>query len=329
MWKMPGWRSRQGGATATPTPTPGKESLDAGEFKQLVRLCKRVVWNDDPEFWKRLHAHQVNVIPQNFYAEVPSVEDIENSFEFAASPPYDDAGVFDRALIEEFVESLVPFARDADFPQEAPAAGPARYHWKNPAFSYSDAMSYYCAIRKFRPRRILEVGSGYSTLIADAALRANGGGELVLFEPFPKDFLHGLETVSRIDTRFSQRIPVEEYLELLDDDTLWFIDSTHTVKPGSDCLYLYLKVMPRVQRRVLTHSHDIYLPFPFPKAKYYKQRVTWTEQYLLYAFLLNNPRARVVYGSNYLFQTNRPLLERLMEGKFAPGGGSLWYWLNP
>ena len=154
-------------------------------------------------------------------------------------------------------------------------------------------------------------------------------GELVLFEPFPKDFLHGLETVSRIDTRFSQQIPVEEYLDLLDDGCLWFIDSTHTVKPGSDCLYLYLKVMPRVKRRVLTHSHDIYLPFPFPKSKFYKRRVSWTEQYLLYAFLLNNPRARVVFGSNYLLHTNKPLLERLMDGRAAPGGGSLWYWLNP
>ncbi len=315
--------------SAKNTAAAGNDSLSPEEFGQLVQLCKRVMWNEDPEFWKRLHATGVNVIRQNFYAEVPSVDDIENSFEFVEDRPFDDAGVFDPGLVEEFTESLVPFAREADFPREAPTDGPARYYWNNPAFSYSDAMAYYCAIRKFRPRRILEVGSGYSTLIADAALRANGSGELVLFEPFPKDFLRGLETVSRIDTRFSQQIPVEEYLDLLDDGCLWFIDSTHTVKPGSDCLYLYLKVMPRVKHRVLAHSHDIYLPFPLPKSKCYKQRVSWTEQYLLYAFLLNNPRARVVFGSNYLLRTNKPLLERLMDGRAAPGGGSLWYWLNP
>lgn len=308
---------------------PGKEPLSAEEFEHLVRLCKRVMWNDDPGFWRQLHARRVNIIHQNFYAEVPSVDDIEGSFEFAEPRPFDDAGVFDPALIAEFVESLVPFARDADFPREAPADGSAGFYWNNPAFSYSDAMAYYCVIRKFKPRRILEVGSGYSTLVADAALRANGSGELVLFEPFPKEFLRGLGTVSRIDTRFSQQIPVQEYLDLLDDGCLWFIDSTHTVKPGSDCLYLYLKVMPAVTRRVLAHSHDICLPYPFPKNTYFKHRLSWTEQYLLYAFLLHNPRAKVVYGSHYLARTGRALLERLMAGQFAPGGGSLWYWLNP
>ena len=307
----------------------GKETLGPEEFDQLVALCKRIMWNDDPDFWKRLHAKGVNVIHQNFYAEVPSVEDIETSFEFTEPRPFDDAGVFDPAVMEEFVESLVPFAHEADFPEQAPVDGPARYYWKNPAFSYSDAMAYYCAIRKFKPRRILEVGSGYSTLIADAALRANGSGELVLFEPFPKDFLQGLETVTRIDKRFSQEIPVQEYIDLLDDECFWFIDSTHTVKPGSDCLYLYLKVMPQVTRKILTHSHDIHLPYPFPKSQYFKHRVSWTEQYLLYAFLLHNPRAQVVYGSRYLVKERRALLERLMSGYFAPGGGSLWYWLNP
>ena len=306
-----------------------KHSLSPEEFGQLVRLCKRVMWNPDPAFWKRLHAQEVNIIHQNFYAEVPSVDDIENSFEFSEPRPFDDAGVFDPIVMEEFVESLLPFAHEADFPLEAPVEGPPRYHWNNPAFSYSDAMAYYCVIRKFRPKRILEVGSGFSTLVADAALRANGEGELVLFEPYPKDFLHELDTVSRIDTRFSQQIPVEEYLDLLEDGSLWFIDSTHTVKPGSDCLYLYLKVMPRVTRKVLAHSHDIHLPYPFPKSSFFRRRLSWTEQYLLYAFLLHNPRAQVVFGSRYLVNARRALLERLMAGKFAPGGGSLWYWLNP
>jgi hypothetical protein len=306
-----------------------RDSLSPDEFAELVRLCNRVMWNDDPEFWKRLHARSINIIHQNFYAEVPSVEDIENSFEFKEAQPFDDPGVFDAELIAEFVETLMPFAAEADFPLEAPADGPPRFFWNNPAFSYSDAMAYYCTVRKHRPKRILEVGSGFSTLVADAALRANGEGELVLFEPYPKDFLHSLDTVARIDTRFSQQIPVQEYLDLLEDGCLWFIDSTHTVKPGSDCLYLYLKVMPQVKRRVLAHSHDIHLPYPFPKNSYYKQRLSWTEQYLLYAYLLNNPRAQVVYGSRYLARTRRELLERFMGGRYAPGGGSLWYWLNP
>jgi hypothetical protein len=54
----------------------------------------------------------------------------------------------------------------------------------------------------------------------------------------------------------------------------------------------------------------------------------WTEQYLLYAYLLGNSRARVVFGSAYAFEFLRDSSERLMRGRYAAGGGSLWYQIN-
>ena len=270
-----------------------------------------------PGFWKRLHATGVNVIRQNFYAEGSLGRRHRELVRVRRGPVVRRCRGIDPGLVEES-PSRWSRSRRSRFPREAPADGPARYCWNNPAFSYSDAMAYYCAIRKFRaaahPRgrqRIFDPGRR-------CGLRANGSGELVLFEPFPKDFLHGLETVSRIRHALLAADPGGEYLDLLNDGCLWFIDSTHTVKPGGDCLYLYLKVMPRVKRRVLTHSHDIYRAFPFPKSKFYKRRVGWTEQ--LPALRLPAQQSPRTGGVREQLPApyQQTLLERLMDGRAAP-----------
>lgn len=182
-------------------------------------------------------------------------------------------------------------------------------------------------LRELRPTKVVEIGSGYSTLVADMALRANGFGELILIEPYPKDFLRTLATVSELIERPVQNIPEAELVELINGCQVWFIDSTHTVKTGSDCLYIYLKIMPQVSSDVLCHSHDIYLPYAMPAKLALEKNVFWTEQYLLQAYLLDNPKAQVVFGSAYLYRDMPELSASFMGGR-AGGGGSIWYRLN-
>ena len=159
-----------------------------------------------PWFWKRLHATGVNVIRQNFYAEVPSVDDIENSFEFAEDRLFDDAGVSDPGQVEEFAESLGS-AREADW-REAPADGPARYYWNNPAFSYSDAMATLLRhpqvqAAAHRTPRSADIRPWSPMGLA----RPMAAASSVLFEPFPKvSCTAGDGTLSRIDAHFSQQI---------------------------------------------------------------------------------------------------------------------------
>jgi len=303
--------------------------LSEKEFKTLVELARKALWSD-PEQRRRLQAAKVNVVPSNFYSNIPSVEEIEGSFEqrFAARGPYHSPRLFDAARMGAFMEELRPFAEEFRPPDEGDDVLPQGYFWNNGAFTSLDAAAYYCVIRRFRPQRIVEVGSGYSTLVADAALKRNGSGSQVLIEPYPKPWLDSVATVETIHRKAVQEHAPEELLQIVESADLWFIDSTHTVKIGSDCLMLYLMVMPELRKDMLIHSHDVFLPFGFPPRKALERHIYWTEQYLLYAYLLDNPRAEVLFGSKYASVFQAAEAARLLPAGRKAGGGSLWYRLK-
>jgi len=302
--------------------------LSKEEFKTLVQLSKKVIWSN-PYIRKQIQEHKINIIPSNFYSNIPSIEDIETSFEYKepGAEVYNHH-LFNKDKMNSIIEQLYGYADEFNPPTDGDADNPADFFWKNPAFSYSDAMMYYCMIRHFKPARILEIGSGFSTLVAQAALRKNQTGTLTLIEPYPKPFLKKLDTVDNLIESFVQNIRVHDMLGLVEQSDIWFIDSTHTVKTGSDCLYLYLKIMPQVTKDIPVHSHDIYLPFGYPHKLILEKHIYWTEQYLLYAYMLDNPKIEVLYSSAYAYAFLRNTLNRLMNQKYGSGGSSIWYLLK-
>jgi hypothetical protein len=112
---------------------------------------------------------------------------------------------------------------------------------------------------------------------------------------------------------------------VLSDGDILFIDSTHTVKHDSDCIHIYLRMLPNIESDIHVHVHDIHLPSPLPIEYMRDKQVYWTEQYLLYAYLLNNYRTEVVYGSAYHYERNREQLKAFMHGRWQEGGASLWF----
>lgn len=305
-----------------------ESALSKGEIELLIKLSKKVLWGE-VEARKILQQNKVNIIPANFYSDIPLIEEVESSFEYR-NPGEEifNNGIFRKDCIEAFIENLVEYAGEFNPPLERDLNDPDCFYWTNPAFSYSDAIAYYCVIRHFKPDHILEIGSGYSTLIANEALLKNGKGRLTLIEPYPKAFLRKLECVDSIIESFVQDIPVKDLVNLVDSSDIWFIDSTHTVKVGSDCLYLYLLVMPKISKDIIVHSHDIHLPYGLPKKQVLEKHIYWTEQYLLYAYMLDNPKVRVLFSSAYAHKAMPGSLSKLMCGKYPSGGGSIWYQLN-
>jgi len=304
------------------------DELIDSEFKELIRLAKKVLWSS-PETRQKIQAHKVNITPANFYSEIPLIDDIKNSFEYRSQDEeVYNSGLFDRDVIEQFVDEISVYSEEFSPPEEGDKANPTEFFWKNTAFSYSDAMSYYCVLRHFKPNHVLEIGSGFSTLVADRALKKNGVGRITLIEPFPMEFLKNLDTVYNIIESFAQDIPVPEFVELVESAEVWFIDSTHTVKIGSDCLYIYLKVMPEISTDIIIHTHDVRLPFGMSQKTALERHVYWTEQYLLYAYMLDNPKIEILFGSWHAHKTMPETMKKLMAGKYAGGGGSIWYKLN-
>jgi hypothetical protein len=294
----------------------------------LVPRLRKLAWTD-AESRRILQRHGVDVVPSSYYTATPSVDEIEASYEYApgAPPPYLDDRLFRQDRLVARLEELYPYAGELSPPLDGKERDGV-FFWRNSQFSYSDAMAYYCLVRHLRPPTIVEVGGGFSTLVALEALRRNGAGRLVCVEPFPRPFLERLSGVELVRDR-AQSLDAAAYRELLADGSFLFIDSTHTVKSGGDCVHLYLRVLPRLDLDLVVHAHDVFLPFGMPREWLLHHQLFWTEQYLLLALLTDNPRVELLFGSAYHAAFNPEPLGRLMGAKFPGGGGSLWFRYGP
>ncbi|HSN17841.1 MAG TPA: class I SAM-dependent methyltransferase [Gammaproteobacteria bacterium] len=306
-------------------PQPVRRERDHAQPRDPVALATALpkgawLWCD-LEVRRRIQAHGINVVPTNFYSNTPSIADIEGSFEYASDePPY--VLPADPASLDAELASLTRYASEFSAPHQDP--GDSSYFWDNGLFSGADAMAYYCYLRKLAPQRVVEIGSGYSSLVALMALKANSKGRLTCIEPYPRDFLKGRHDLDLLQET-AQDITAERLNDLLADGDVLFIDSTHTVKAGSDCLHIYLRLLPHIRRRITVHVHDVHLPFAMPKGAMLEKQCHWTEQYLLLAFLLDNPKARIRFGTVYHAWRNPGLLEGLMGGKAPAIGASFWF----
>jgi len=177
------------------------------------------------------------------------------------------------------------------------------FDFDNGFFSGFDAASYYALIRHLKPRRVLEVGGGYSTRIAEKALtrnRADGiESSLKCIEPFPEKRLTDAIAQINLICKPVQDVPKEVFQELEANDIL-FIDSSHTVKFGSDVCYLFLEILPALRSGVWIHVHDIFFPNDYPAEWLIQQRLALNEQYLLEAFLAFNTNFQIALANHWL-----------------------------
>jgi hypothetical protein len=227
------------------------------------------------------------------------------------------------------LDELARFSSEFSPPMDGDRTNPHGFFWANPMFSTCDAMAYYCMIRRNQPETVLEVGSGFSSLVALEALRANGHGRLVCIEPYPREFLKHLGGKQlELLCQPVEQVPAAFFQKTLRDGDLLFIDSTHTVRTGNDCAHLFLRVLPMLDVALDVHVHDIFLPLGYPQMWLLQLQQYWNEQYLLHALLTDNPRAQVLYGTVYHRIVNPQRLEAFMGGKFPISGSSFWFHLN-
>ena len=209
---------------------------------------------------------------------------------------------------------------------------PYQYHVNNRSLGSVDGEILYCMIRCFKPRKIFEIGSGHSTYLSAQAVlknREENGHyecELVAVDPYPNSVVRaGFPGLSRLIPEQVQDVPLSEFGELRENDIL-FIDSSHVLKIGSDVQYEYLEVLPRLNKGVLVHAHDIFLPSEYPREWVNKQYNFYTEQYLLQAFLTFNSVFEALWMASYMHLKHAEKLEKAFSSydrsKVWPG--SLW-----
>jgi predicted O-methyltransferase YrrM len=229
----------------------------------------------------------------------------------------------------ELLDELLPYYKEVPFPVEQTPG--FRYFLGNGIFSYSDGIFLYMLMRHFRPKRIIEVGSGHSSAVMiDTNERfLDNGVSLTFIEPYPERLYSLLKdsdkTKNRIYELPIQQVPLNTFAELEAGDFL-FVDSSHVSKTGSDVNFIFFEVLPRLKSGVIIHFHDVFTPMEYPKS-WVMKKDSWfgfNEIYILRAFLMYNPDFEIIMFNTFLeehhenwFQKNMPLC---LENK----GGSIW-----
>jgi predicted O-methyltransferase YrrM len=179
-------------------------------------------------------------------------------------------------------------------------------------------------VRHFQPRSIVEIGSGFSSLILGEALTKNNEPNLVCIDPSPQDFLrHNFPGLASLIEKRVQDVDFDFFSQLNSNDIL-FIDSSHAVKIGGDVNYLFLEVLPRLKPGVIVHIHDIFLPFEYRRDWVMEQFRFWTEQYLLQGFLMFNSEFEVLMANSYLNHYHQEDLKASFPTLSSWRGGSFW-----
>jgi hypothetical protein len=266
----------------------------------------------------------------HFYSPLVDLAALEPFEEAVWAPRTSLPGIdFGSASHAEILTRAFPRQMPAyDYPQHLEdSASLTSFYSRNDQFSWLDARALFVLLRQWRPRRIVEVGSGYSTLLmCDQKRRYLGTAtRLECVEPYPRAFLGNPSLgIDALHVKKVQEMPLELFTGLGAGDVL-FIDSSHVAKTGSDVNFLYLEVLPVLRPGVRVHIHDIFLPLEYPREWVHEGR-HWNEQYVLRAMLTHSARYRVLFGSTFArLHFPAQLLAVVDDPEVAQfGGGSLW-----
>jgi len=275
-----------------------------------------------------------HVVPNHFYEPVPDTRTLDSRlFDKPSGMPGVDLRLdAQRGMLKRFAAE---FGAEYNRFPEAPVGPQPAVHLKNGMFGPGDAETLYCMVRANRPRRIIEIGSGFSTLFALEAVRATRAAdpgyscEVTCVEPYPRDWLRTLKGIKLVQDRV-ETLPLSLFEGLGEGDIL-FMDSSHVLKIGSDVHYEFLELIPRVGVGALVHVHDIFFPMDYPRDWVLGKRRFWTEQYLLQAFLAFNRAFRVEWAGAAMLRAYPedvfaayPSTRRGSEADPQFGIGSFW-----
>ncbi len=279
-------------------------------------------------FWQVFGFH---IIPTHFYEPVPDTRMLKENL-WTQKSELIGININEERQIELLSVFSARYKGEYDsFPTDKSDL-PWEYYVNNDFFPSVDSEILYCMIRHFKPRRMIEAGSGNSTYLAAQAIRKNREndssyeGELVAIDPYANETISGgFPGLSRLFRLSIQDMPLSEFDELGKDDIL-FIDSSHVLSIGSDVQYEFLEIIPRLRTGVIVHIHDIFLPAEYPQDWVLRHHRFWTEQYLLHAFLAFNNSFEVMWASSYMHMTHPNLLEQSFGSYYRHNHwpGSFW-----
>ncbi len=224
-------------------------------------------------------------------------------------------------------QQLAPHFETAPFPDDRSPA--YRFFYNNPSYPWTDAQVYQAMLQVKRPKRLIEVGAGFtSALLLDTL---DGVPDLdidvTLIQPFPITIGNVLRPTDRDRYTLIEK-PVQDVdltvFDQLSAGDFLFIDSTHVAKTGSDVVFEVNEILPRLNPGVIVHFHDIFYPFEYPVRWVRDLAYSWNEMYMLRAYLQDNPHYRVIMFNNFYVKRRLPAGTFKQERFEQKPGGGFW-----
>ena len=274
-------------------------------------------------------------LPGHFHSPIPDLREIDANVD----------AIFDRScktvsavnLNEgEQLRLLHAFAATyTEMPfQKKPTPG-YRYYLDNPFFSFGDGVILYSFLRHFRPKRVIEIGAGFSSaaMLDVRDYFFDTPIKFTFIEPRPER-LHAVLTekdkkVCQIETKLVQQVDIRLFEDLEENDIL-FVDSSHVGKIHSDVSHILFNIFPRLKAGVIVHIHDVPWPFEYPE-KWVREGRAYNEAYLLRAFLQYNAAFEILFFNSFIARHHAELIKRVMpqllevpSTKETEGNSSIW-----
>lgn len=279
------------------------------------------------EVRKELLRYQLGWPPGHFYSPIPSLEQVRDNESRIWKENPDFPGInLNRESQLKLLHSLAEYYSSQPWTDEKKEG--VRFFFENPNFSYGEAIILYAMLRHFQPKKVIEIGSGYSScaLLDTNEKHFDNSIQTTFIEPFPQ-LLESLITdddKNRITILgdMLQDVPLQTFSSLSAGDFL-IIDSTHVSKIDSDVNHIFFNILPSINSGVYIHFHDIYYPFEYPKEWIYQGRA-WNELYILRTFLQYNPAFEIVFFNSMLGTLEKESLEKVMPLVAKNPGSSFW-----
>jgi Methyltransferase domain len=244
----------------------------------------------------------INILPKHFYSQIPDIQSLRGSQYWRQSSSMFGVGGIDLQRQVSFLQDLCPPTVVAEWQTLDVHAAASRENGQGGGYGVVEANILHAFICRQRPKRIVQIGCGVSTsIILRAASMMKYRPELVCIEPFPSPFLLESEAAGLIVLiqEPAQTVSRDVLTSLASGDLL-FVDSTHTVKPGSEVNRIILEVLPRLVAGVFVHFHDIYFPYDYQRELLSHELFFCSESTLLHAFLIGNSRYEIALSLSML-----------------------------
>lgn len=300
--------------------------------KALKHLLKQVPGfkSLDGYLYRRYRAYDQEPFPRgHFYSPLPDLDFVQSHAERLFRRDHDAIPGIDLREASQWhlLQELAAQYESMEWPEQRSAE--RRYYVNNIMFGFGSAFSLCAMMRRFQPRRIIEVGSGFSSavMLDTNQLFCNDRVGFTFIEPFNERLLSLLRDADKerctIIKDAVQNVPLSTFEELQANDFL-FVDSSHVSKVGSDVNFIFSYVLPALQSGVIVHFHDIYWPFEYPQGWIVNNRWAWNEAYFLRAFLQYNEQFQILQFNNFLAYRFSEFIKQALPKVFAAPGSSFW-----